>query len=822
MGPADEPKKPARRKPRAAAAAAPEPSSGGGAEAASAPQPRARAAAGRKRQPAAEGADQAGQQQADGKQVEVKSLAALFAEALAPGSTAEAPKKRLVRKRRPKPADPTAGASVRVDPWARYSGLFTPAARVQLVNKAGGGGGGGAGGGGAGGGGAKGEQQQQAKAQQGQQQQKQGDQQQQSDQQQQQPNQKQRRQQQQSPARQQREAASGGTAIGNRARALFGGPMSGGRLAIQRLPTGAAPPVPFSSPRAPSAKTTAQRLALGLMQTDDGQPPQQKQKQPPQQRAGRQQKAGGQQQQQQQQRVYIPQSPATGVTFGASDDPSARSDARSEALRRMKLRTIRAYGEALTAALEWQADGDTYVFPAPSHLPVAVQRGWEGRPEPQPLAEQQLTLAALSGEVQRALGVAMPERAMRGERGAVLATLSPRAAADVLAAWSAVCGEEYVRQLVAVEPSVMAARPEDLLATLEALNQCGGLDPPAAVAYVLRHPALVGLTAADMRSRLQGLERAVGLAPDEARGLALERPELLMMREYALEQRMGMLARLLPGVDSRLPSLVVRRPILLLRSPRALARDIRQLATTLGLTDWAAARLVASGPSVLDLSLVTVTRRWGPRGEGLGCFLMRLIGQQLSSVGRYSLVTTSPRPPSPPRLQRLKELCESHPRWRQQLVAMSPGGLGRCLRCADAVLERLAALLERGVAGSRRLPKVKRILSLPAGRYDEMLAGLDAARGARGAEGGGGSGSDAKRAAAEELLADDRGLATEDPHGDSDEEDDAGLLWPREEGGAGTPRASPAAAGPVVAAAAIAFVDAGAGRSAGAELAAVA
>jgi hypothetical protein len=77
---------------------------------------------------------------------------------------------------------------------------------------------------------------------------------------------------------------------------------------------------------------------------------------------------------------------------------------------------------------------------------------------------------------------------------------------------------------------------------------------------------------------------------------------------------MQALARLLPGAEpSRLATMVVRRPLLLLRSPRALARDIRQLAVTLGLTDWAAARLVAGGPAILEHSLVTLARRCGSR-----------------------------------------------------------------------------------------------------------------------------------------------------------------------------------------------------------------
>lgn len=74
---------------------------------------------------------------------------------------------------------------------------------------------------------------------------------------------------------------------------------------------------------------------------------------------------------------------------------------------------------------------------------------------------------------------------------------------------------------------------------------------------------------------------------------------------------MHLVGQLLPGSEDRLPSMVARRPLLVLRSPRNLARDIRNLATTLGLTGWAAGRLVAGGPGILELSLTTLANRYG-------------------------------------------------------------------------------------------------------------------------------------------------------------------------------------------------------------------
>lgn len=127
---------------------------------------------------------------------------------------------------------------------------------------------------------------------------------------------------------------------------------------------------------------------------------------------------------------------------------------------------------------------------------------------------------------------------------------------------------------------------------------------------------------------------------------------------------------------------------------------------------------------------------------------------------------------------------------------MSPGGLGRCLRCGDAAFERLALLSAAGLAGSRRLPKVKRILTLPAGRFDKLFEQLGLAQGAR-------AGTSAAAAAlgaaapakgsADAAAAGDVGSDEVDAMSstdDSDDEDDSGLLWPPLEGASNRPRAA--------------------------------
>lgn len=76
---------------------------------------------------------------------------------------------------------------------------------------------------------------------------------------------------------------------------------------------------------------------------------------------------------------------------------------------------------------------------------------------------------------------------------------------------------------------MLAVPPDTMLATLEALNSAARLDPPSAVAFVVRHPLVIGLTRGEVAAQLEGLAEAARLAPEEARDMALERPGLLLV-----------------------------------------------------------------------------------------------------------------------------------------------------------------------------------------------------------------------------------------------------------------------------------------------------
>lgn len=83
--------------------------------------------------------------------------------------------------------------------------------------------------------------------------------------------------------------------------------------------------------------------------------------------------------------------------------------------------------------------------------------------------------------------------------------------------------------------------------------------------------------------------------------------KLLMV--IILQGQVAALRQLLPEAAPKLSAAVKRNSFLLLRSPRAVARGIQELAEALGLSAWAAARLVAGQPSILNSNFDVLQRR---------------------------------------------------------------------------------------------------------------------------------------------------------------------------------------------------------------------
>lgn len=182
---------------------------------------------------------------------------------------------------------------------------------------------------------------------------------------------------------------------------------------------------------------------------------------------------------------------------------------------------MREYEGTLQAMLTWQPSTPNrfYLPGAPTHFPVVVQRQWDAlghsassssssttdlsssgssqqaaastagdqslqqqqggapatqQPEPPPVRQltpdEQQTLARLSTVLQQQLGCGLPDRALRGERSLLLASLSPEAVRERVGRWVGCCGREYVGQLLVKEPTLLGHEPQVLLATLEAVN----------------------------------------------------------------------------------------------------------------------------------------------------------------------------------------------------------------------------------------------------------------------------------------------------------------------------------------------------------------
>lgn len=95
----------------------------------------------------------------------------------------------------------------------------------------------------------------------------------------------------------------------------------------------------------------------------------------------------------------------------------------------------------------------------------------------QPSAEEQQMLDRISAVLQQQLGVGLPDRALRGERSVLIASLAPEAVKERLGAWVGCCGRDYVIQLMTKEPTLLGHEPKVLLNTLQAVSSLMQLSP---------------------------------------------------------------------------------------------------------------------------------------------------------------------------------------------------------------------------------------------------------------------------------------------------------------------------------------------------------
>ncbi len=74
------------------------------------------------------------------------------------------------------------------------------------------------------------------------------------------------------------------------------------------------------------------------------------------------------------------------------------------------------------------------------------------------------------------------------------------------------------------------------------------------------------------------------------------------------------------------------------------------------------------------------------------------------------------------RFYRLKELASGNPAWQRQLQRLPPPGLARCLVCPDAAFERLALLKDADMPKDPRLATIKRVLTMAAPTWEQLVA----------------------------------------------------------------------------------------------------
>ena len=72
------------------------------------------------------------------------------------------------------------------------------------------------------------------------------------------------------------------------------------------------------------------------------------------------------------------------------------------------------------------------------------------------------------------------------------------------------------------------------------------------------------------------------------------------------------------------------------------------------------------------------------------------------------------------RWHRLCDLAAAHTPWQMQLSGYAPPSLARCLVASDAMVERLALVLDRGLQGSVAAAKLKRVGG-PRGPVDGLF-----------------------------------------------------------------------------------------------------
>ncbi|GLC70761.1 hypothetical protein PLESTF_001030500 [Pleodorina starrii] len=311
---------------------------------------------------------------------------------------------------------------------------------------------------------------------------------------------------------------------------------------------------------------------------------------------------------------------------------------------------------------------------------LAVPEEAEAEEEP-PRGEYNSAAEVVNDVYEEVMGVRLPERAMYGRRAEALAAMSPSAVKEQIRSWIEACGKDFALAFHAREPLLLTVPAASLLLSLEHLNRVFGAPPEECVQLALRNPSFVGLPYEQLQGAVEAVSEALEVGLQEAGKIVLKCPGLAVRQsEFPVARRLELLGALLPVSREKLRQVVRQRPQLLSKSPQSLAAFMMAASSTLGMPLFDVALLIAGCPGITGVSAVRLGSRW----------------------------------------EALQRSVAALPQWREQLSAISPPSLGRCLVANEAALARLQVVLDRGLADDTELSSFKKVLTMSATRFETL------------------------------------------------------------------------------------------------------
>ncbi|EFJ46017.1 hypothetical protein VOLCADRAFT_118273 [Volvox carteri f. nagariensis] len=310
------------------------------------------------------------------------------------------------------------------------------------------------------------------------------------------------------------------------------------------------------------------------------------------------------------------------------------------------------------------------------------EEGEEGELE-DPRGEYNSAAEVVNDVYEQIMGVRLPERAMYGKRAETLAAMTPSSIREQTRSWIEACGKDYALAFHAREPLLLATPAETLLLSLEHFSRAFGLPPGECVQLALRNPALIGLPYEQLQGTVEAVSEALEIGLQEAGKIVIKCPGLALRQpNFPVARRLELLGALLPVSKDKLRQVVRQRPQLLSKSAQSLATFVIGTSAALDMSLFEVALMIAGCPGICGVNSRRLGLRWSE----------------------------------------LRRLTDQVPLWRQQLAAMSPPSLGRCLVASDTALGRLQVVVDRGLVHDPELSSFKKVLTMSTSKFEAALA----------------------------------------------------------------------------------------------------